>query len=246
MNYYTNLAPASIQKIPQENEAVIIDSYVAKKQVYLFFKRFFDIVFSLIFIVAVLSWLMPVIGVYILLDSAGPVFFVQKRVGRRGKLFSCIKFRTMIINDEADEMQAEENDYRITRAGKFLRRTNIDELPQFFNVLSGSMSIIGPRPHMISDCTRFSFVIPAYKFRNLLRPGITGLAQVKGYHGPTVNYESIFTRYHWDAEYVRKANFFLDLKIILHSFGQSIYNMIGFLFFSNAKKRQGKTVANAA
>jgi putative colanic acid biosynthesis UDP-glucose lipid carrier transferase len=132
----------------------------------------------------------------------------------------------MVVNDEADEKQAEEDDHRITRIGKVLRRTNLDELPQFINVLIGDMSIIGPRPHMLSDCTRFSFVIPAYKFRASMRPGITGLAQVKGYHGPTADYESIFIRYHWDAEYIRNANFRLDLKIISLTFLQSIGNMI--------------------
>lgn len=119
----------------------------------------------------------------------------------------------MIINEEADERQAEKNDYRITRIGKFLRKTNLDELPQFINVLIGDMSIIGPRPHMFSDWTRFSFVIPEYKFRNLMRPGITGLAQVKGHHGPTPDYRSISARYYWDAEYIRSASFLLDIKI---------------------------------
>jgi putative colanic acid biosynthesis UDP-glucose lipid carrier transferase len=141
----------------------------------------------------------------------------------------------MVVNDEANEKQAEERDDRITRVGKLLRRTNIDELPQFINVLFGNMSIIGPRPHMLSDCTRFSFVIPAYKFRTQMRPGITGLAQVKGYHGPTVDYESIFIRYHWDAEYIRNANFFLDLRILgltlMQSWGNIIY--LVFSFFRN-------------
>ena len=141
----------------------------------------------------------------------------------------------MIVNDEADEKQAADDDYRITRVGRFLRRTNIDEFPQFINVLAGNMSIIGPRPHMFSDCTRFSFVIPAYKFRTLMRPGITGLAQVKGYHGPTVDYESIFTRYHWDAEYIRNASFWLDLRIIFLTFFQTLGNMIYILFSVFAK-----------
>lgn len=120
----------------------------------------------------------------------------------------------MIQNQEADERPAEENDERITKVGKLLRRSNLDELPQFFNVLAGHMSVVGPRPHMMVDCIRFSFVIPSYQFRNLIRPGITGWAQVNGFHGVTADYDSIILRYYWDAQYVRKASLWLDLKII--------------------------------
>lgn len=169
-----------------------------------------------------MSWLVPLVALATRLDSKGPVFFRQKRIGKNGKPFSCLKFRTMLQNHEADERPAEINDPRITKAGRILRRTNLDELPQFFNVLAGHMSVVGPRPHMLADCIRFSFVIPSYQFRSLIRPGITGLAQINGYHGPTADYESIIVRYYWDAQYVRKANVWLDLKIIgatiLHSF----------------------------
>ena len=136
-----------------------------------------------------------------------------------------MKFRTMIENEESDEKPAEDEDYRITRAGRFLRRTNIDELPQFFNVLAGNMSLVGPRPHMLSDCTRFSFVISSYKFRTLVKPGITGLAQTKGHIGPARDYESIMTRYYWDAVYVRKAGLWLDAKIIAKTISLSIKNL---------------------
>ena len=226
MNYHTNLLPARTKELPSESETVLIQSYVTGRKFYLVVKRTFDIFFSLAFIVGVLSWLLPLASLVIILDSRGPVFFVQRRMGKNGRTFFCLKLRTMITNDEADEKQADDNDYRITRIGRFLRRTNVDEFPQFINVLIGDMSIIGPRPHMFSDCTRFSFVIPAYKFRTLMRPGITGLAQVKGYHGPTVDYESIFTRYHWDAEYIRKANLWLDIKIISLTFLQTLGNAI--------------------
>jgi putative colanic acid biosynthesis UDP-glucose lipid carrier transferase len=237
MNYHTNLAPSIPKEIVSEKETVLLSSYIAKRKVYLFLKRAFDIFFSFLFIGFVLSWLLPIISLLIFFESKGPVFFAQRRLGRNGKPFQCLKFRTMIMNDEADEKQADDNDYRITRIGKFLRRTNIDEFPQFFNVFIGDMSIIGPRPHMLSDCTRFSFVIPAYKFRTLVRPGITGLAQVKGYHGPTIDYESIFTRYHWDAEYIRNANLWLDLQIISITFLQSIGNIIYIIYFFFAMRR---------
>jgi putative colanic acid biosynthesis UDP-glucose lipid carrier transferase len=117
-------------------------------------------------------------------------------------------------NAEADTRQATERDPRITRMGSFLRHSNLDELPQFLNVLVGHMSIVGPRPHMFNDCINFSLVVDAYKFRNLMKPGITGLAQVKGYRGPALSFEQIFRRFQWDAFYVRNAGFWLDLRVI--------------------------------
>ena len=129
----------------------------------------------------------------------------------------------MVQNEEADEKPAEDNDKRITRIGGVLRRTNLDELPQFFNVLAGSMSLVGPRPHMLSDCMRFSFVVSSYKFRSMVKPGITGLAQIKGYIGPARDYESIVRRFHWDAAYVRKASLGLDFKILVKTAKRSFY-----------------------
>lgn len=230
MNYHTNLVPSHFREVTPENQTVLIYSHVPQRRLYLILKRIFDVIFSFLFIALVLTWLVPLASLLIVLDSSGPVFFIQRRTGRNGRPFLCLKFRTMVVNEDAHEKQAEENDDRITKMGRFLRRTNIDELPQFINVLLGNMSIIGPRPHMLSDCTRFSFVIPAYKFRAEMRPGITGLAQVKGYHGPTVDYESIFIRYHWDAEYIRNANFFLDLRILGLTLLQSLGNIIYLIF----------------
>jgi putative colanic acid biosynthesis UDP-glucose lipid carrier transferase len=172
-------------------------------------------VFSILVILLVMSWLLPVTALLIKLDSKGPVFFCQQRIGRNGRLFFCIKFRTMTVNDEADERPAERNDERITRLGRFLRSANIDEFPQFFNVLFGHMSVIGPRPHMITDCIRFSFIISSYSYRSLVRPGITGWAQVHGHHGPTRDYNSVVMRYYWDALYVAKVNAGLDAQIML-------------------------------
>lgn len=174
----------------------------------------------------------------IFIDSKGPIFFRQKRIGKNGIPFKCLKFRTMVINDESDDRPAIDNDDRITRVGKWLRKTNLDELPQFFNVLAGDMSIVGPRPHMLADCIRFSFVIPSYSFRSLLRPGITGWAQVNGFHGPTLDYESIILRYYWDAMYVRKASAWIDCKIILATVRHGFQNIFDAIFSSFRKKHK--------
>ncbi|MBL7742127.1 MAG: sugar transferase, partial [Chitinophagaceae bacterium] len=195
-----------IAEVEVIHENAIITRFVASRKYYLYCKRAFDITFSLLAIILVLSWLLPIISVWIKLGSKGPVFFSQKRMGRNGVFFRCLKLRTMIKNNEADERPAGENDERITKAGRFLRQTNMDELPQLFNVFIGDMSLTGPRPHMLSDCMRFSFVISSYKFRSLVKPGITGLAQVKGHHGIAKDYTEIMNRYYWDAVYVRKAS----------------------------------------
>ena len=192
----------------------ITEHFVASRKKYLWKKRAFDISFSVLIIIGVMSWLLPVLAVLIKTSSRGPVFFRQRRVGKNGRFFTCLKLRTMRMNAEADHLPAQDNDERITTTGRILRRCYLDELPQFFNVLAGDMSIVGPRPHMLADCRRFSFVIPDYAFRHLLKPGITGWAQVNGWHGPTKDYESIALRYYWDAQYIRKAGLLLDLKII--------------------------------
>ena len=190
------------------------EDFVATRKKYLWRKRAFDLVFSALIIAGLLSWLLPLLAVLIKLDSRGPVLFRQRRVGKDGSMFTCLKLRTMKVNREADELPAQTDDERITKLGRILRRTYLDELPQFFNVMKGDMSIVGPRPHMLADCHRFSFVIPDYAFRHLVRPGITGWAQVNGCHGPTKDYESIALRYYWDAQYIRKAGMKLDIRII--------------------------------
>ncbi len=201
----------------------------AKKQFFAT-KRVFDIAASFLVTVFILSWLIPIIAVLIRLESRGPVFFIQKRVGMGGKTFKCLKFRTMVVNKEAHLQQAQQGDKRITRIGKFLRLSNLDEFPQFLNVLAGDMSIVGPRPHMHADCTKFSAVVAGYKLRNMVKPGITGLAQVKGYRGPTRDFASIFHRYQFDAFYVRNANFWLDMRIIRQTAVQTIKAITGKLF----------------
>ncbi|HEY6505739.1 MAG TPA: sugar transferase [Chitinophagaceae bacterium] len=217
------------------HENAIITRLVASRRNYLYLKRSVDILISLLVITLVLSWLLPILAAWIKLDSKGPVFFSQNRVGKNGTIFRCLKFRTMIKNEVADEKPAEENDPRITGAGRFLRQTNMDELPQFFNVLTGDMSLTGPRPHMISDCMRFSFIISSYKFRSLVKPGITGLAQIKGYHGPVKDYEGIVNRYYWDAVYIRKASLKFDAKILAKTIGISFRTFFRVLLVNKNK-----------
>jgi putative colanic acid biosysnthesis UDP-glucose lipid carrier transferase len=209
----------SIRKSNQKEEHCIkrsidLRSYINQRRQYLLAKRIFDVVISVFVVLFIFSWLFPILYLLIKIDSRGPVFFVQKRVGFLGRSFSCLKFRTMRVNAEANTKQATLYDPRITRMGRFLRNSNLDELPQFLNVLAGHMSIVGPRPHMYKDCATFSSIVEAYKFRNLMKPGITGLAQVKGYRGPAQSFDKIFRRYQWDAFYVRNANFWLDLRIV--------------------------------
>jgi putative colanic acid biosynthesis UDP-glucose lipid carrier transferase len=198
------------------------------KTLFLIGKRLFDIVVSLLVTALVLSWLLPILAILIKLDSKGPVFFVQNRVGFLGCSFSCYKLRTMVVNREADSRQAQENDARITRLGHFLRVTSLDELPQFLNVLLGNMSIVGPRPFMLKDDQAFSIVVSNYPLRYCAKPGITGMAQVKGYRGPTANFVSIFHRYQWDAFYIRNAGPALDFKIIRITIRQIVKSLYVF------------------
>lgn len=178
-------------------------------------KRVIDLIFSLIITILILSWLMPLLAILIKIDSRGPIFFKQKRSGFKGRTFNCFKLRTMQVNKEANDLQAAIDDPRITRMGKFLRISNLDELPQFINVLIGDMSIVGPRPHMLKDSEKFSEIFPGYYNRYLVKPGITGLAQINGFRGPTVNTRSIYKRLQWDLYYVEHATLGMDIRIIL-------------------------------
>ena len=189
-----------------------------------FIKRFVDVFLSTIIIVGILTWLTPIIAFLIKLDSKGPVFFLQKRNKRGGKFFTCIKFRSMIENDDADVMQATADDERITKFGRFLRNHYIDELPQFFNVLVGDMSFIGPRPHMISDNTKYEELIEFYDYRHKVKPGITGLSQAMGYVGETRNIQAMRDRVQLDIFYVRHWSLTLDVKIFWHT----IRKIVGF------------------
>jgi len=180
-------------------------------------KRTTDILLSTIVILGLLSWLIPIMAVLIKLDSKGPVFFLQKRNKRNGGIFTCIKFRSMFENDDADLLQATTDDERITKLGRFLRNHFIDELPQFFNVLVGDMSFIGPRPHMVSDNNKYEEIIEFYNYRHKVKPGITGLSQAMGYVGETRNIQAMKDRVHLDIFYVRHWSLGLDMKILWHT-----------------------------
>ncbi|HCA09057.1 exopolysaccharide biosynthesis polyprenyl glycosylphosphotransferase [Chryseobacterium sp.] len=179
-------------------------------------KRTFDILFSISILVFLCSWLFPVIAILIKATSKGPVFFVQKRYGFHEEVFSCLKFRTMIVNEESATKTTEENDSRITTIGKFLRKTSLDELPQFINVLKGEMSIVGPRPHMLAVDNYYKPKIGRYSLRSMVSPGITGLAQVSGLRGDYGDVEvEMKKRILADTFYVRNWSFVLDLVIVL-------------------------------
>jgi exopolysaccharide biosynthesis polyprenyl glycosylphosphotransferase len=177
-------------------------------------KRCFDIVFSVFIILFVFSWLFPILAILIKLESRGPVFFTQVRSGHNNNPFKCYKFRSMYVNGDADKRQATRNDSRVTKIGAFIRRTSLDELPQFFNVLIGNMSVVGPRPHMLNHTQEYSELIDMFMVRHFLKPGITGQAQVKGFRGETKTVEDMNQRVEADLWYLENWSFLLDLKII--------------------------------
>ena len=180
----------------------------------IFIKRFFDVCFSVLVIFCVLSWLAPLLAIIIKLESKGPVFFKQIRNGQNFKQFYCYKFRSMKTNREADSVTATRNDKRLTRIGGFLRKSSIDELPQFINVLAGSMSVVGPRPHMIKENEKYLKTIDKFMVRHFIKPGITGLAQVKGFRGEIEENSDIVNRIKYDIYYIENWSLLLDIKII--------------------------------
>ncbi|MDP5081884.1 MAG: undecaprenyl-phosphate glucose phosphotransferase [Winogradskyella sp.] len=201
LNYYDITPILSLREIPLED--------VLKSGV----KRGFDVVFASIIIVFVLSWLIPIIGLIIVLESKGPIFFQQNRPGIKERGFACYKFRSMSMNSRSEE-SATRNDERVTRVGKFIRRTSIDELPQFFNVLFGTMSVVGPRPHLWRQNEMYGTKISKYMVRHYVKPGITGLAQVRGYRGEIETRDDIVNRTKYDIFYIENWSLLLDLNII--------------------------------
>ena len=177
-------------------------------------KRAFDIVFSLFVIVFILSWLYPIIALLIKLEIKGPVIYKQLRNGRSYRPFYCFKFRSMFVNNPDYSKQATKNDPRVTKIGAFMRRTSIDELPQFFNVLVGNMSVVGPRPHMTVQNESYKKIIDKYLVRSFVKPGITGWAQVSGFRGETKDIELMEKRVLKDIEYLENWSLMFDIRIV--------------------------------
>ncbi|MCZ2845181.1 MAG: exopolysaccharide biosynthesis polyprenyl glycosylphosphotransferase [Candidatus Bathyarchaeota archaeon] len=185
-------------------------------------KRAFDVIFSLVVIISILSWFIPLLYLITRFESGGSLFFKQLRNGYNKKVFYCYKFRSMRHNKEANTKMCSKQDARITKLGRFLRKTSIDELPQFFNVLKGEMSVVGPRPHMEAHTIEFSKSVDKYLVRHFVKPGITGLAQIKGYRGEIVKKSDIINRTRFDIFYLEKWSIFLDIKIIYHT----VFNLL--------------------
>ncbi|MBT8324769.1 MAG: undecaprenyl-phosphate glucose phosphotransferase [Winogradskyella sp.] len=204
LNYYDLTPILSLRKIPLEDP---LNSWI---------KRVFDIVFALFVIVFVLSWLTPILGILIKLESRGPIFFRQNRPGIKEIGFGCYKFRSMGVNARTED-SATKNDPRVTKIGKFIRRTSIDELPQFFNVLFGSMSVVGPRPHLWKQNEMYGNRISKYMVRYFVKPGITGLAQVRGYRGEIQTKKDIINRTKYDIFYIENWSLLLDFNIIIQT-----------------------------
>ncbi|WP_418508843.1 undecaprenyl-phosphate glucose phosphotransferase [Corallibacter sp.] len=204
--YYDYLPILSLRDIPLEDS------------VNMFIKRAFDILFSSLVIIFILSWLTPIIAILIKLESRGPVFFKQSRNGFNYKEFDCYKFRSMTPNKDAHLHQATRGDQRVTKVGKFIRKTSIDELPQFFNVLFGDMSVVGPRPHMVSHTNMYAKKVDKFMVRHFVKPGITGLAQISGFRGEVETDKDIIGRVKYDIFYIENWSILLDLKIIIRTF----------------------------
>jgi putative colanic acid biosysnthesis UDP-glucose lipid carrier transferase len=205
IDFYNDLPVLLLRKEPLDN---LFNKFV---------KRLFDILFSLIIILLIVPWLFPIVMLIQKLTSKGPVFFLQKRSGQDNVVFNCWKFRTMMVNDKSDSMGTLDNDPRITPFGKFLRKSRIDELPQFFNVLIGQMSVVGPRPHMLAHTEEYSKLIREFLVRQYVKPGITGWAQTFGYIDESQKLKEMKDKVKNDIYYIENWSFLLDLKIILHT-----------------------------
>jgi len=207
-DYYDYIPVFSVPKMPLHTALNV------------FIKRALDILISFVVVVGVLSWLIPLLYIIIKLESKGPLFFIHKRNGVNYGEFNCYKFRSLSVPGSVDRLHVSESDERVTKVGRILRRTSIDELPQFINVLKGDMSVVGPRPHMPRYTNTYANKIDKYQFvfRHSVRPGITGLAQVKGFRGEIKSDEDIINRIKYDVFYIENWSIFLDLQIILDTF----------------------------
>lgn len=207
---YDTIPILSLRKVP------------LKDNINKFFKRLFDIIISLMVIVFILSWLTPILALLIKSQSKGPVFFRQIRNGINYKEFYCYKFRSMVVNNDADKTQATRHDVRVTPLGKLLRKSSLDEMPQFINVLFGEMSVVGPRPHMTKENNKYNSTVQKYMLRHVIKPGITGYAQVNGFRGEVENESDIINRVKCDIYYLENWSLLLDVKIMFKTIINSI------------------------
>ena len=210
LDYYDYIPILSLKKLPFDNPLIKYS------------KRVFDVFFSLFIIVFILSWISILLFILIKFESKGPLIFKQIRDGLNGKQFQCYKFRSMGLNIEAHKIQATKQDVRVTKIGKFIRKTSIDELPQFINVFKGEMSVVGPRPHMTSQSKKYAKIVDKYFVRNLVKPGVTGLSQVRGFRGEIEEVADMENRVRLDIFYINNWSFVLDLKIILQTLSNAV------------------------
>jgi putative colanic acid biosysnthesis UDP-glucose lipid carrier transferase len=205
IDFVEEIPVLSLRPEPMEDMAALIQ------------KRLFDIIFSSLVIIGLLSWLLPLLAILIKINSKGPVFFVQLRSGKNNLPFKCFKFRSLIVNSDCDSKQVTKNDSRYTKLGKFLRKTNLDELPQFINVLLNDMSVVGPRPHMLQHTKDFSKVSNLYMVRHFAKPGVTGWAQVNGFRGEIKKEEHLSKRIEHDIWYLEHWSLWLDIRIVFQT-----------------------------
>jgi putative colanic acid biosynthesis UDP-glucose lipid carrier transferase len=216
-NFVKRMGPSSKDSQYVRNEKLKV---VARKIVQNFLKRLIDVIISLLVIVLILSWLFPLISILIKLTSRGPIFYLQQRVGLDSQVFKCFKFRTMYVSQATkDFIPTTKEDPRVTSVGKYLRKLNLDEFPQFLNVFRGEMSIVGPRPHPVKFQEEYAKFLPSIYKRQYVKPGITGLAQVNGYRGDhldeEINRVRMMRRVANDIIYIKNWSILLDFKIII-------------------------------
>lgn len=211
LQYYDYIPVFALREIPFQTDMKWI-------------KRAFDLVFSSLVIIFILSWLIPVLGLLIRLESKGPIIFRQKRNGLNNDEFYVFKFRSMYVNGHSDKKQTSVNDNRMTKIGRFIRKSSIDEMPQFFNVLLGDMSVVGPRPHPVFLTEQYSKIIDKYMVRHFVKPGITGLAQIKGYRGEVLDNDQMRKRIRLDKFYIENWTLFFDIEIVIKTILNSFRN----------------------
>lgn len=202
------------------------DNHKLDKWVNRLIKRSVDLLLGSSLVLFLLTWIIPLMAVLIKLDSPGPVFFIQKRTGLRKRSFSCLKFRSMVVNNQSDRLEVQPDDNRITPLGKFIRKYHIDELPQLLNVVKGDMSLVGPRPHMLRHTVLYSKLVKNYHDRHRVKPGIAGLAQMRGYHGTISGWDNLYERCSSDFEYIERWSLFGDLRIFFRTIFIIIKNLV--------------------